>query len=141
MHHSKLVLMSLVMATGFAGSSLVVAQDMTQSAAPPAAAVQNSTAAPGTSFNALDKHHHGYLVRSDVPHSMKNLRLHFGEADYNHDGRLSPAEYAQYARTYHENFETQQDRQGFNSGYESSVRAAADAKLATPNPQGMQGGH
>jgi len=53
------------------------------------------------SFDSLDKEHHGYLKRSDIPkdaEALKNLRAHFPDADKDGNGRLSPAEYAAYTR-------------------------------------------
>src|ERR1700754_5090589 len=56
---------------------------------------------PGSapSFDELDKDHKGSLGRSDIPkdvEALKQLRAHFGEADQDHNGRLSPAEYNTY---------------------------------------------
>lgn len=51
------------------------------------------------SFDDLDKQHRGYLTRSDIPKSVEGLKLlraHFSEADTDHNGQLSPAEYAAY---------------------------------------------
>lgn len=60
-------------------------------------ASSDSSAAP--SFDELDKNHKGSLGRSDIPkdvEALKQLRAHFGEADQDHNGRLSPAEYNTY---------------------------------------------
>jgi hypothetical protein len=77
-----------------AGSAL--AQDTAKPAAVPPSA-DRSQPAGKPDFATLEKNHRGYLLRSDVPHSMKHLRLHYDEADYNHDGRLSEAEYVGYS--------------------------------------------
>ena len=78
-----------------------------QSAPPSPPPSQGSMAAPTTSsesgaapsFDELDKNHKGSLSRSDLPkdvEALKQLRAHFGEADQDHNGRLSPAEYNTY---------------------------------------------
>jgi hypothetical protein len=66
-----------------------------------AAAPQGSSSDSGgaPSFDELDKDHKGSLGRSDIPkdvEALKQLRAHFGEADQDHNGRLSPAEYNTY---------------------------------------------
>ena len=45
-----------------------------------------------SSFDAMDKNHHGYLMPSDVA-ANKKLSSSFQSCDKNHDGRLSPDEY------------------------------------------------
>lgn len=59
---------------------------------------------PGTSearkvyyFSKLDRNHDGQLSRSEIPKDMRNLRLHFIQADWNENGKLSPEEYVLYA--------------------------------------------
>lgn len=47
-------------------------------------------------FDQLDKNHDHKLQRSEIPHSMHQLRVHFMEYDQNHDGSLSPEEYAAF---------------------------------------------
>lgn len=49
-------------------------------------------------FNKLDRNHDGQLFRSEIPKDMRYLRLHFIEADWNENGRLSPDEYVLYKR-------------------------------------------
>lgn len=47
-------------------------------------------------FGKLDKKGRGSLTRSDIPgdsESLRDLRMHFREADRDHNGRLSPVEY------------------------------------------------
>lgn len=71
---------------------------------------------PGTSqahkvyyFTKLDRDHDGELSRSELPKDMHRLRGYFIYADWNQDGRLSPAEYVmwkhntapEYAGIYH----------------------------------------
>lgn len=67
-------------------------------AIPPAqSAPSDSGGAP--SFDELDKDHKGSISRGDIPkdvEALKQLRAHFGEADADHNGRLSPAEYNSY---------------------------------------------
>ena len=83
-------------------------QEAPRGAVPPAA--QPSTGAPSAtsdsstapSFDELDKNHKGSLSRGDLPKdvdALKQLRAHFGEADADHNGRLSPAEYNTYVST------------------------------------------
>jgi len=78
-----------------------------QQSPPPPPPSQGSMAAPTTSsesgtapsFDELDKNHKGSLSRGDLPKdvdALKQLRAHFGEADQDHNGRLSPAEYNTY---------------------------------------------
>jgi len=145
MRNSKLVLMSLVIAGGFVGSSIVAAQDTS-----PASASQTTTAAQSSktaaapqdySFAALDKHHHGYLVRSDIPHSMRNLRLHFGEADYDHNDRLSPAEYAAYQQRYNDNIDTQQANSGQVSANATALQNAQQAAQRQQEQERASQGH
>lgn len=68
---------------------------------PPANAAEPATeSAQVPGFGDLDKGHHGYLRRSDIPkdvESLKQLRMHFNDADLNHDGRLTPDEYGAYS--------------------------------------------
>ncbi|HEX7342241.1 MAG TPA: hypothetical protein VF269_08200 [Rhodanobacteraceae bacterium] len=45
------------------------------------------------SWKALDRNHDGQLERWEIPKSMWKLRLHFIYADFNGNGKLSPAEY------------------------------------------------
>ncbi|HET8555531.1 MAG TPA: hypothetical protein VFL78_11960 [Rhodanobacteraceae bacterium] len=49
-------------------------------------------------FNKLDRNHDGQLSRSEIPKDMRYLRLHFIEADWNENGKLSPEEYVLYKR-------------------------------------------
>jgi hypothetical protein len=77
----------------------------------PAAPTTTASSIPGTagaepsglpSFDDLDKAHHGYLNRSDLPkdvEGLKPLRAHFMDYDKNQNGRLDPDEYAAYAST------------------------------------------
>lgn len=65
--------------------------------AAPKGSSSDSGGAP--SFDELDKDHKGSIGRSDIPkdvEALKQLRAHFGEADADHNGRLSPAEYNSY---------------------------------------------
>lgn len=51
------------------------------------------------SFDQLDKKNKGSLTRGDIPgkpEALRDLRMHFQEADRDHNGRLSPAEYATF---------------------------------------------
>jgi glucose/arabinose dehydrogenase len=64
-----------------------------------------TTTAPSglPSFDELDKAHHGYLNRRDIPSdvdALKPLRAHFMEADSDGNGRLDPKEYAAYAAAH-----------------------------------------
>lgn len=81
----------LILATCLAFGLTVAGSALAQDPANPAT---SSEPAGKPDFAKLDKHSRGYLLRSDIPHAMAYLRLHFSEADYNHDGRLSAAEYA-----------------------------------------------
>jgi hypothetical protein len=72
-------------------------QSQTQQQAPAQPAGDNQSALP--SFGDLDKEHHGYLTRSEIPkdvEGLKSLRAHFRESDSNGNGRLEPSEYAAY---------------------------------------------
>ncbi|KRE88332.1 hypothetical protein ASG87_06860 [Frateuria sp. Soil773] len=63
----------------------------------PATPTTNQVQVPG--FGDLDKAHRGYLDRSDIPkdvESLRDLRMHFNDADLNHDGLLTPDEYGAY---------------------------------------------
>lgn len=54
-------------------------------------------------FEDLDKNHHGYLSRSDIPKDvdgLKPLRMHFAEADANSNGRLEKDEYQAYVARF-----------------------------------------
>ncbi|HEX7339074.1 MAG TPA: hypothetical protein VF271_03975 [Rhodanobacteraceae bacterium] len=44
-------------------------------------------------FNRLDRNHDGQLSRSEIPRDMVMLRTRFIYADFNGNGKLSPAEY------------------------------------------------
>lgn len=58
------------------------------------------------SFDDLDKQHHGYLLRSDIPkdvEALKPLRVHFRDADTDGNGQLSRSEYNTYIQTYIKN--------------------------------------
>jgi len=60
---------------------------------------QDQASKPAPSFAALDTKKHGYLERDDLPknnESPAKLRAHFTEADINHDGHISAAEYNAY---------------------------------------------
>ncbi len=75
------------------------APSLSQQAEPASAASGNESALP--SFDELDKQHHGVLSRSDIPKDipgLKSLRSHFAESDTDHNGRLSPGEYAAYVQ-------------------------------------------
>jgi hypothetical protein len=76
---------------------------MAQSPAPsPGHSTQAPAEKPAPTFKDLDKKGVGYLVRSDLPKDvpqLKKLRLHFDEADLNHDGRISGPEYNAYLAT------------------------------------------
>ena len=53
-------------------------------------------------FDELDKSHHGYLSRRDIPKDVAGLgplRAHFKEFDKDNNGRMSPNEYAGYVAT------------------------------------------
>lgn len=60
-------------------------------------------------FDRLDRDHDGQLSRSEIPKDMRQLRLHFIQADWDESGKLSPEEYVlykhnqtpQYAGVYH----------------------------------------
>lgn len=89
---------ALVLGCALAGSA--AAQATAAQAKRPAAdsALASRTASPTKQpFDKLDKEHRDYLVRSDIPSSMRDLRIHYTEADFDHDGRLSRAEYAHYS--------------------------------------------
>ncbi|TCV97115.1 EF hand domain-containing protein [Luteibacter rhizovicinus] len=69
------------------------------------AMAQNAPAPTGSSdsgapsFSELDKDNKGYIVRKDVPKdvsALKELRAHFNEADADHDGKVTSAEYNAY---------------------------------------------
>jgi hypothetical protein len=92
--------------TLIAGPALALQASAPQASSPtpssqaPASAPTTSSASGGApSFDELDKNHKGSLGRSDLPkdvEGIKQLRAHFGEADQDHNGRLSPAEYNTY---------------------------------------------
>jgi hypothetical protein len=65
----------------------------------PQRVVKAGDEAPG--FDELDKDHHGFLKRSDLPAdepALKQLRMHFRDYDYNKDARITPDEYGEYLR-------------------------------------------
>ena len=65
----------------------------------PAVAPADNAQSALPSFDDLDKQHHGYLTRGDIPKDvdgLKPLRAHFAEADTDHNGQLSRDEYAVY---------------------------------------------
>jgi hypothetical protein len=97
MKHSRLFI-SLAAATALAGAGHVFAQEAQPQAAPTGASADEG--APD--FNTLDTQHRGYIVRADIPKdvpALKQLRAHFNEADLNHDGHVSGAEYNSYVTT------------------------------------------
>lgn len=47
-------------------------------------------------FDRLDADHNGQLSRGELPKDMHDLRSHFLEADWNHNGQLSAQEYLMY---------------------------------------------
>lgn len=47
-------------------------------------------------FEQLDRDGDGELSRPELPHAMRNLRLHFIQADWNGNGSVSPGEYQHY---------------------------------------------
>lgn len=47
-------------------------------------------------FNRLDRNGDGGLSRSELPRDMHDLRGHFMQADWDHNGRLSAQEYVMY---------------------------------------------
>ncbi|HET6587221.1 MAG TPA: hypothetical protein VFG67_05555 [Oleiagrimonas sp.] len=47
-------------------------------------------------FSQLDRNHDGQLSRPEIPKDMRYLRLHFIEADWSQNGKLSPEEYVLY---------------------------------------------
>ncbi|MBB3227225.1 hypothetical protein FHW69_001826 [Luteibacter sp. Sphag1AF] len=84
---------SLLIAT----AAFAVAVVSAPAIAAPAPQDQASHDAPA--FSDLDKDNKGYLSRKDLPKdvdALKPLRAHFGEADTDHNGKLSPAEYNAY---------------------------------------------
>ena len=101
----------------------------------PAASAQPSQAAPAStdtsqsttpSFDDLDTHHHGYLLRSDIPknvEALRELRLHFRDADTDGNGQLSRSEYAAYIQMH------------------SKDDQAPAAGAASPNPTPSMKGH
>jgi hypothetical protein len=100
MKHSRLFI-SLAAATALAGAGQVFAGEAQPQAAPnsPTAASADEGA---PDFNTLDTQHRGYIVRADIPKdvpALKQLRAHFNEADLNHDGHVSGAEYNSYVTT------------------------------------------
>lgn len=61
-------------------------------------------AVPGTDqmrkvyiFSRLDRNHNGQLERSELPQDMHTLRSRFVQADWNHNGLLSPDEYLMWS--------------------------------------------
>lgn len=49
-------------------------------------------------FSHLDSNHNGQLSRAELPSEMRDLRLHFVEADWDGNGQLSAQEYRHYAK-------------------------------------------
>ncbi len=47
-------------------------------------------------FTRLDRNHDGQLSRSELPLDMVDLRMHFAEADWDRNHRLSPNECRMY---------------------------------------------
>lgn len=86
--------------TALFGLNIAATYAQTPPASPqPAVATADNAQSGLPSFDDLDKQHHGYLTRSDIPkdvEGLKQLRAHFMEADTDHNGQLSPAEYAAF---------------------------------------------
>jgi hypothetical protein len=90
------VFVSLAAATVLAGAGQVFAW---QAQPPTPEALAHAEESDAPSFSSLDTKGRGFLMRGDIPKdvpALKQLRAHFGEADLNHDGRLSGAEYTTY---------------------------------------------
>ncbi|HET7360160.1 MAG TPA: EF-hand domain-containing protein [Rhodanobacteraceae bacterium] len=62
----------------------------------PAKAGTSSKHAAKPAFDSLDKNHDHELSRSEIPGTLRNLRLHFVTYDKDGNGKLSPEEYAAY---------------------------------------------
>lgn len=54
------------------------------------------------SFEQLDTNKDGRLQRSEIPHSMHELRMHFFDYDSSGDRALSPDEYQAYVASHSE---------------------------------------
>lgn len=54
-------------------------------------------AADRYAFDTMDANHDGYLGRSELPRTMKDLRMHFDQYSLNH--RLSESAYARYLQS------------------------------------------
>jgi hypothetical protein len=95
----------LAMAAVFSLTTAAFAQDQQPPSAPEQAApatTANNSSSGLPSFSDLDKQNHGALSRSDIPKNvegLKSLRAHFAESDTDHNGRISPSEYAAYAQS------------------------------------------
>lgn len=91
-------LFGLGVTTAYAGTPAASGQP---SQATPGSADTSQSAAP--SFDDLDTHHHGYLLRSDIPknvEALRELRLHFRDSDTDGNGQLSRSEYSAYIQTH-----------------------------------------
>jgi hypothetical protein len=105
MQSSRIMLAAAVLFT--LGAASVCAQETPNAPTAPAPSMPRAASAeqpqPGLpSFDDLDKAHHGYLSRADLPkdvEGLKPLRAHFADYDKNRNGRLDPDEYAAYGAT------------------------------------------
>ena len=109
MQSSRIMLATAVLFT--LSAAPVYAQETPTSPAPepapttPAPSMPSAVSAQQSglpSFGDLDKAHHGYLSRADLPkevEGLKPLRAHFMDYDKNQNGRLDPDEYAAFAAT------------------------------------------
>ena len=98
-HRHTWILLGWLIGGGASAQTVMPQDHIKTSPATQNGGAEGGDAGAAPAFEDLDKDHHGQLHRGDIPKdvpALAQLRAHFAEADVNHDGQISPAEYHQY---------------------------------------------